>query len=78
MVTRFLTEPEARRLETDNSLPAPEFGPRGEVVAPTRCDFSTDPSSLGRTRLMGVPASNDHLLRHIHARDGYGGLEALV
>ncbi|KAE9310184.1 hypothetical protein PR003_g20325 [Phytophthora rubi] len=55
MVTRFLMEPEARRLETDNSLPAPEFGPR-----------------------VGVPASNDHLLRHIHARDGYGGLEALV
>ncbi|KAE8965072.1 hypothetical protein PR001_g28841 [Phytophthora rubi] len=33
MVTRFLMEPEARRLETDNSLPAPELGPRGEVVA---------------------------------------------
>ncbi|KAE9346471.1 hypothetical protein PF008_g8271 [Phytophthora fragariae] len=78
MVTRFLMEPEARRLEADNSLPAPEFGPRGEVVAPTRCDFSMDPSSLGHTRLVGVPASNDHLLRHIHARDGYGGLEALV
>ncbi|KAE8972438.1 hypothetical protein PF005_g26993 [Phytophthora fragariae] len=52
MVTRFLTEPEARRLETDNLLPSPEFGPRGEVVAPTRCDFSMDPSSLGRTRLV--------------------------
>ncbi|KAE8966479.1 hypothetical protein PR002_g28353 [Phytophthora rubi] len=78
MVTRFLTEPEARRLETDNSLPSPELGPRGEVVAPTRCDFSMDPSSLGCTRLVGVPASNNHLLRHIHARDGYGGLEALV
>ncbi|KAE9314613.1 hypothetical protein PF008_g19449 [Phytophthora fragariae] len=78
MVTRFLTEPEARRLETDNSLPSPELGPRGEVVAPTRCDFSMDPSSLGCTRLVDVPASNDHLLRHIHARDGYGGLEALV
>ncbi|KAE8875806.1 hypothetical protein PF005_g22014 [Phytophthora fragariae] len=94
MVTRFLTEPEARRLETENSLPSPELGPRGEVwlrlatfsrawssrrsVAPTRCDFSMDPSSLGCTRLVGVPASNDHLLRHIHARDGYGGLEALV
>ncbi|KAE8907240.1 hypothetical protein PF003_g9494 [Phytophthora fragariae] len=78
MVTRFLTEPEARRLETDNSLPSPGLGPSGEVVAPTRCDFSMDSSSLGRTRLVGVPASNDHLLRHIHARDGYGGLEALV
>ncbi|KAE9002923.1 hypothetical protein PR003_g17814 [Phytophthora rubi] len=78
MVTRFLMGPEARRLETDNSLPAPEFGPRGEVAAPTRCDFSMDLSSLCRTRLVGVPASNDHLLRHIHARDGYGGLEALV
>ncbi|KAE8964954.1 hypothetical protein PR001_g28876, partial [Phytophthora rubi] len=78
LVTRFLTEPKVRRLETDNSLPAPELGPRGDVVAPTRCDFSMDPSSLGRTRLVGVPASNDHLLRHIHARDGYAGLEALV
>ncbi|KAE8894789.1 hypothetical protein PF005_g19913 [Phytophthora fragariae] len=37
-----------------------------------------DLSSLGRTRLVGVPASSDHLLRHIHARDGYGGLETLV
>ncbi|KAE8898000.1 hypothetical protein PF010_g28266 [Phytophthora fragariae] len=57
MVTRFLTEPEVRRLETDNSLPAPELGPRGDVVAPTRCDSSMDLSSLGRTRLVGVPAA---------------------
>ncbi|KAE8888126.1 hypothetical protein PF005_g30350 [Phytophthora fragariae] len=49
MVTRFLTEPEVRRLETDNSLPAPELGLCGDVVAPTRCDFSMDRSSLGRT-----------------------------
>ncbi|KAE9277790.1 hypothetical protein PR003_g28694 [Phytophthora rubi] len=58
MVTRFLTEPEARRLETNNSLPSPELGPRGEVVAPTRGDFSMDPSSLGRTRLVGVPVTS--------------------
>ncbi|KAE8886868.1 hypothetical protein PF003_g28843 [Phytophthora fragariae] len=57
MVTRFLTEPEVRRLETDISLPAPELGPRGDVVAPTRCDFSMDLSSLSRTRLIGVPVA---------------------
>ncbi|KAE8968213.1 hypothetical protein PF002_g28658 [Phytophthora fragariae] len=33
MVTRFLTEPEVRRLETDISLPAPELGPRGDVAS---------------------------------------------
>ncbi|KAE9270745.1 hypothetical protein PF008_g30531 [Phytophthora fragariae] len=57
MVTRFLTGLEVRRLETDNSLPAPELGPRGDVVARTRCDFSVDLSSLRRTRLIGVPVA---------------------
>ncbi|KAE8881016.1 hypothetical protein PF007_g31295 [Phytophthora fragariae] len=57
MVTRFLTGLEVRRLETDNSLPAPELGHRGDVVAPTRCDFSMGLSSLGRTRLIGVPVA---------------------
>ncbi|KAE8973047.1 hypothetical protein PR002_g26321 [Phytophthora rubi] len=75
MVTRFLTEPEARRLETDNLLPSPEFGPRGEVVAPTRCDSSMDPSSLGRTRLEffpeeGPPVADLVLRSHTEATPG--------
>ncbi|KAE9049491.1 hypothetical protein PR003_g11414 [Phytophthora rubi] len=78
MVSRFLSEQDAQRLESDDSLPTPELGPHGEVLAPTRHDLSVDPSTLGRTRPVGVPASNDHLLRHIHPQDGYGGLEASV
>ncbi|KAE9287323.1 hypothetical protein PR003_g26080 [Phytophthora rubi] len=67
MVTRFLTEPEVRRLETDNSLPAPELGPRGDVVAPTRCDSSMDLSSLGRTRLWDHCATDEERIAHLPA-----------
>ncbi|KAE8973532.1 hypothetical protein PR001_g26283 [Phytophthora rubi] len=67
MVTRFLTEPEVRRLEADNSLPAPELGPRGDVVAPTRCDYSMDLSSLGRTRLWDHCATDKERIAHLPA-----------
>ncbi|KAE9344768.1 hypothetical protein PR003_g8288 [Phytophthora rubi] len=43
-----VTEQEAQRLKAENSLSPSEFGPRGEVLAPTRHDFSVDISSLGR------------------------------
>ncbi|KAE9159514.1 hypothetical protein PF005_g32010 [Phytophthora fragariae] len=67
MVTRFLTEPEVRRLETDNSLPAPELGLCGDVVAPTRCDFSMNLSSLGRTQLWEHCATDEERIAHLPA-----------
>ncbi|KAE9315156.1 hypothetical protein PR003_g19064 [Phytophthora rubi] len=75
---RFLTEQEAKRLEAQNALPPPELDSRGNVQAPSRHDFSMDPSSLGRTRLVGVPALQDHQRQGFHTRDGYGGLESLI
>ncbi|KAE8956062.1 hypothetical protein PR001_g31865 [Phytophthora rubi] len=65
MVTRFLTEPEVRRLETDNSLPGPELGPCGDVVAPIHCDSSMDLSSLGRTRLWAHCAADEEHIVHL-------------
>ncbi|KAE9269074.1 hypothetical protein PR003_g31245 [Phytophthora rubi] len=65
MVTRFLTEPDVRRLETDNSLPAPELDLRGDVVAPTPCDSSMDLSSLGRTRLWAHCAADEEHIAHL-------------
>nr|KAE8921789.1 hypothetical protein PF009_g27938 [Phytophthora fragariae] len=78
MACRFLTEQEAKRLETQKTLPPPELDSRGNVQAPSRHDFSVDPSSLGRTRLVGVPALQDHQRQGFHTRDGYGGLESLI
>ncbi|KAE9344853.1 hypothetical protein PR003_g8248 [Phytophthora rubi] len=78
MTGRFLTEQEAKRLETQKTLPPPELDSRGNVQAPSRHDFSVDPSSLGRTRLVGVPALQDHQRQGFHTRDGYGGLESLI
>ncbi|KAE9282209.1 hypothetical protein PR003_g27467 [Phytophthora rubi] len=78
MACRFLTEQEAKRLETQKTLPPPELDSRGNVRAPSRHDFSVDPSSLGRTRLVGVPALQDHQRQGFHTRDGYGGLESLI
>ncbi|KAE9268606.1 hypothetical protein PF008_g31081 [Phytophthora fragariae] len=46
MVARFLTEQDAQRLESDNSLRTPELGSHGEVLAPNRHDLSVDPSTL--------------------------------
>ncbi|KAE9005166.1 hypothetical protein PR002_g16848 [Phytophthora rubi] len=78
MACGFLTEQEAKRLETQNMLPPPELDSRGNVQAPSRHDFSMDQSSLGRTRLVGVPALQDHQRQGFHTRDGYGGLESLI
>ncbi|KAE9119725.1 hypothetical protein PF006_g18290 [Phytophthora fragariae] len=78
MAGRILTEQEAKRLETQKTLPPPELDSRGNVQAPSRHDFSVDPSSLGRTFLVGVPALQDHQRQAFHTRDGYGGLESLI
>ncbi|KAE9201885.1 hypothetical protein PF005_g14783 [Phytophthora fragariae] len=78
MACRFLTEQEAKRLEAQKALPLPDVDSHGNVQAPSRHDFSMDSSSLGRTRLVGVPALQDHQRQGFHTRDGYGGLESLI
>ncbi|KAE8977869.1 hypothetical protein PR001_g25009 [Phytophthora rubi] len=78
MACRFLTEQEAKRLEAQKALPLPDVDSHGEVQAPSRHDFLMDSSSLGRTRLVGVPALQDHRRQGFHTRDGYGGLESLI
>ncbi|KAE8907224.1 hypothetical protein PF005_g28862 [Phytophthora fragariae] len=78
MASRFLTEQEAKRLEDQKALPLPDMDSRGDVQAPPRLAFSVDPSTLGRTRIVGVPSLQDHQLQGFHIRDGYGGLESLI
>ncbi|KAE9282389.1 hypothetical protein PF008_g27654 [Phytophthora fragariae] len=78
MACRFVTEREAKRLDDQKAFPLPDMNSRGDVQAPSRLAFSVDPSTLGRTRLVGVPALQDHQLQGFHIRDGYGGLESLV
>ncbi|KAE8959802.1 hypothetical protein PF005_g27621 [Phytophthora fragariae] len=56
MVTRFLTGLEVRRLETDNSLPAPELGPRGDVASQSH----------------SLPEQLAHLVAAEHARLQWG------
>ncbi|KAE9027403.1 hypothetical protein PR003_g13365 [Phytophthora rubi] len=70
MVCSFLTEQEAKRLEDQKALPLPDADLQGNVQAPSRHDFSMDPSSLGRTRLVGVPSLQDHQRQGFQTRDG--------
>ncbi|KAE8967672.1 hypothetical protein PF011_g27468 [Phytophthora fragariae] len=75
MVTRFLTEPEVRRLETDNSLPAPELDPRGDVVAPTRLldgSLVPRPHSVGRrpSRILSRSSLLAWMTQNLHVCSG--------
>ncbi|KAE8963856.1 hypothetical protein PF011_g28880 [Phytophthora fragariae] len=83
MVTRFLTGLEVRRLETDNSLPAPELGHRGDVasqshslpeqlarqVAAEHARLQWDHCATDEERIAHLPANTRDMLTPAGIRD---------
>jgi hypothetical protein len=73
--TRPLTSDQVQTLRLEGNLPEGKLAP---AVAPARYEPTPAMTSNGVIRIVGVPATQEHLDAGIHTQNGYGGLEALL
>jgi hypothetical protein len=73
--TRPLTSDLVQTLRLEGNLPEGKSAP---AVAPARYEPTPAMTSNGVIRIVGVPATQEHLDAGIHTQNGYGGLEALL